>query len=238
MSKAPTLTIDPTTHTIHLLASSIDTTALITLARKLDATECPGALGDDNQNEGVGLRPKWTFRLEIPGGATFRAVVVKLMDLSNGRREDKFSVAITPEQEREIALPAFDRSFDTLVQHMGSQLADCDFRVGIQDSAGEVWALCHHFDSSLLRCLLRPHSRDEILRLAENQCLAFSDRYNTADLSAMIKVEQEFRLACWIDPTYHVHFVMRGHVFYVDRSGPGLVLVPTQGVDPLLTANT
>lgn len=235
---AHTFTTDPTTHTIHVPVSAIDTAALITLASELDATECPGALRDDNQNEGVGLRPRWTFRLELPGGATFRAVVVRLMDLSGGRRTDEFSVVVSPEAERETTLPAFDRSFDTLVQHMGSQLADCNFRVGIQDSAREAWALCRHFDSSLLRCLLRPRSRDEIMRFAEDQCLAFADRYDAADLSAMIKAEQERRLACWIDPTYRVHFVMRGHVFYVDRSGPELVLVPTQGVDPLLTTNT
>lgn len=131
----------------------IDADGLIALARELDATHCPGVLGDDNQNGWSGLVPSWHFRLSMSGG-TYKADVVKLI----GRHAEDFSVVVSPVEKREHVLPAFDRSAEVYCKHMGSQIEDCLFRIGYRDAAKEVWLLADWLETGLLGGFLASNS--------------------------------------------------------------------------------
>lgn len=215
--------LDPTTHQINLSADTIDAGRLITLARQLDARECKGALGDDNQNGWFGLKPTWVFRLSV-GADEYKAIVVKLCDF--GGRQDAFSVVLDPLNKCEATLPAFDRGHEAYCKHTGSQLRDCLFQINFRDAAEEVWLHAKWLDTSLLRWMIRPLDRNEIIQNAEDQCHGFSARCTPAELQAMIKEQVDQEISRWINPAYRVFFVCQGHVFRVDRSGPELVLVP------------
>lgn len=192
-------TLSPSTHLIHLTASVIDAGQIISLARELDAGECKGAVGDDNQGGWFGLKPEWSLRLTLPGDTSYKAVVVEL----HGQPED-FTVSLRPESPLELELPTFSQHFAVYCKHMASQLGDCLFHIGIRDAEEQVWVQADRLDTALLRDFLIQRSRA---------------------LDSQQAAEQSGR----INPAYRVFFACQGHAFRVDRSGPELVLVPTEG---------
>jgi hypothetical protein len=216
-------TLSPTAHTIHVSDDVIDAGRLIALARELDTTECPGALGDDNQNGWFGLKPKWSFRLSLPGDTDYKAIIVKLVTL--GGRRDDYSVVLKPETPRETTLPAFDRSHKIYCKHMGSQLCDCLFRVSFRNAAEQVWLQAKWLDTGLLSDLLVQRSREDIRQAVDSAYRQRAAMYGDT-LEDSIRERQEDEMSRYIDPAYRAYFAMQGHVFQIDRSGPELVLIP------------
>lgn len=144
--------LSPTTHTIHLTADTIDAGQIIALARQLDATECKGAVGDDNQGGlGAERRPSWTIDLDLAG----KHYGIKVIRLVKTGASETFAVVATPVAPREAPAFAHQRDATVYAKHWLSQLHDCPFRLQFDDRSRRVLIGCNWLDSSLLADTLR-----------------------------------------------------------------------------------